>query len=48
MKKRLAELEARDKAREERLAKLEQFIPAAPKSGKAKAALTEDSPPAKY
>jgi len=32
MKKRLAELEARDQAREARLVKLEQFIPTAPKS----------------
>lgn len=37
LKKRLVELEAKDKAREARLAKLEQFMPPAPKGGAAKA-----------
>lgn len=43
MKKRLAELEARDKEREARLSKLEQFIPPAPTTNSADATVKADS-----
>jgi len=43
MKKRLVELEARDKAREERLSRLEQFMAGGSKTS----ATIQDAPPAK-
>ena len=44
LKNRLADLEAKDKEREARLAKLEQFIADAPQPAAAKVTLTADAP----